>query len=130
MIFNIQINAAPYSHQGADTAYHFILAALERGHTVERVFFYADGVLNGNRLSVPPQDERNIVRRWSILAEKTDIDLVICIAAAQRRGVLDVSEGLRHEKSVDNLASGFRLSGLGQLVEAAIESDRLLVFNA
>lgn len=130
MIFNIQINAAPYSHQGADTAYHFILATLEKGHTIDRVFFYGDGVYNGNNLSVPPQDERNIVHRWSVLAEDTGIDLVICIAAAQRRGILDTAEGRRHGKYADNLAAGFRLSGLGQLVEAAIESDRLLVFNA
>lgn len=130
MIFNIQVNAAPYSHQGTDTAHHFILAALKKGHSIERVFFYADGVHNGNRLSVPPQDERNIVQRWSTLAKTSGIDLVICIASAQRRGILDATESKRHGKLADNLATGFRISGLGQLVEAAIEADRLLVFNA
>jgi tRNA 2-thiouridine synthesizing protein D len=29
----------------------------------------------------------------------------------------------------ENLAPGFRISGLGQLVEAGIESDRLVVFG-
>ena len=70
MIVNVQVNAGPFSHQGANTAYHFIRAALERGHTVQRVFFYADGVYNGNDLTVPPQDECHSVARWSALAEQ------------------------------------------------------------
>ena len=95
MIFNVQVNAGPFSHQGADTAYHFIRAALERGHTVQRVFFYADGVYNGNDLTVPPQDERHRVSQWSALAEQSGIDLVICVAAAQRRE----EPGHRHQLS-------------------------------
>ena len=129
MIVNVQVNAGPFSHQGANTAYHFIRAALERGHTVQRVFFYADGVYNGNDLTVPPQDERHRVSQWSALAEQSGIDLVICVAAAQRRGILDSGEARRHGKLCANLAPGFRLSGLGQLVEAAIDADRLVVFN-
>jgi len=39
-------------------------------------------------------------------------------AEALRRGIRD-----------ENLASGFRISGLGQLVEAGIEADRLVTFG-
>jgi tRNA 2-thiouridine synthesizing protein D len=35
-----------------------------------------------------------------------------------RRGIRD-----------ENLAAGFRISGLGQLVEVGIQSDRLVVFG-
>jgi tRNA 2-thiouridine synthesizing protein D len=93
------------------------------------VFFYHDGVNNGTRLTVPPQDDRNIVKRWSELADKHKLDLVVCIAAAQRRGLMDKSEAKRNGKDADNIAPGFRISGLGQLIEAGIQADRLVVFG-
>ncbi|HEX20298.1 MAG TPA: sulfurtransferase complex subunit TusD [Acidiferrobacteraceae bacterium] len=129
MKFGIQINEGPYTHEASDTAYHFIKAALDNGHEIFRVFFYHDGVHNGTRLATPPQDDRNIVNRWTELAEKHDLDLVVCVAAAQRRGIADADEAKRNGKDADNLAPGFRISGLGQLIEAGVQSDRLLVFG-
>lgn len=129
MKFAVLINAGPYTHQASDSAYQFILAALSKGHEVPRVFFYHDGVHNGSRLTVPPQDDRHIVRRWSELAKTRGVDLVVCVAAAQRRGLLDAGEARRHGKDADNIAPGFRISGLGQLIEAGIQTDRLIVFG-
>jgi tRNA 2-thiouridine synthesizing protein D len=127
--FGIVVNEGPYTHQASDSAYHFTTAALEKGHEIFRVFFYNDGVNNGSRLTVPPQDERNIQKNWSELAEKHNLDLVVCIAAAQRRGILDKDEAKRQGKDADNIAPGFRISGLGQLIETGIEADRLVVFG-
>jgi tRNA 2-thiouridine synthesizing protein D len=129
MKFSILINEGPYQHQASDSAYKFIEAALEAGHEIFRVFFYHDGVNNSTRYTVPPQDDRNIQVRWSELAEKHDMDLVVCIAAAQRRGILDENEAKRQGKDGDNIAPGFRISGLGQLIEAGIQADRLVTFG-
>ena len=118
MKFGIVINEGPYQHQASDTAYLFCKAALAKGHEIFRVFFYHDGVNNASRLTEPPQDDRNIVARWSKLAEEHGIDLVVCVAAALRRGINE-----------SNLAEGFRISGLGQLVESGIQADRLVVFG-
>lgn len=118
MKFGILINEGPYQHQSSDSAYLFCKAALAKGHEVMRVFFYNDGVNNATRLTEPPQDDRNIVNRWSKLAEEHGVDLVVCVAAALRRGIRD-----------ENLATGFRISGLGQLVEIGIQADRLVTFG-
>ncbi len=118
MKFGILVNEGPYQHQASDTAYLFCRAALAQGHEIFRVFFYHDGVNNASRLTEPPQDDRNIVARWSKLAEEHGVDLVVCVAAALRRGIKE-----------ENLASGFRISGLGQLVEAGIQADRLVTFG-
>jgi tRNA 2-thiouridine synthesizing protein D len=123
------VSEGPYTHQASDTAYNFVKAALQGGHQVPRVFFYHDGVNVGTRLSVPPQDERNIQQNWTALGKEHEIDLVICIAAAQRRGVLDEDEARRQGKDAHNMAEGFRISGLGQLVEMGIETDRLMMFG-
>jgi tRNA 2-thiouridine synthesizing protein D len=105
MKIGILINEGPYTHQATDSAYLFARAAIEKGHEVSRVFFYHDGVNNSTRLTEPPQDDRHIVNRWSKLAQEHGVDLVVCVAAALRRGIKD-----------ENLAPGFRISGLGQLV--------------
>ncbi len=129
MKFTIQVNEGPYQHESADTAYNFTKAALDKGHEIFRVFFYHDGVNNGTRLTTPPQDDRNIVDRWSELAKEHDLDMVVCVAAAQRRGIVDDGEAERNGKDATNIAPGFRISGLGQLIEGGIESDRVIVFG-
>jgi len=126
---SIQINEGPYTHAASDTAYQFTKAALEKGHEIFRVFFYHDGVNNGTRFTTPPQDDRNLVNLWSELAAKHNLDMVVCVAAAQRRGIVDPDEAKRNGKDGDNIAPGFRISGLGQLIEAGIQSDRLVVFG-
>ena len=129
MKFGMLINEGPFTHQAADTAYQFAKAAIAGGHEVFRVFFYHDGVNNASDYAVPPQDDRNVTDNWVKLAEANNIDMVVCIAAAQRRGLLDVNEAKRQGKRSDNIAPMFRISGLGQLVEAGIECDRLLTFG-
>jgi tRNA 2-thiouridine synthesizing protein D len=129
MKIGVLVSEGPYTHQASDTAYNFVKAALEKGHEIFRVFFYHDGVNNSTRLTEPPRDDRNIVTRWSELAKEHNLDLVVCIAAAQRRGIMDENEAKRQGKDANNIAEGFRISGLGQLVEAGIQCDRLVTFG-
>ncbi len=89
MKFGILVSAGPFTHQASDTAYQFAVAALARGHEIQRIFFYHDGVNNANKQSEPPQDDRHIVNRWSKIAQEHKIDLVVCVAAALRRGIKD-----------------------------------------
>ena len=110
MKFGILINEGPYTHQASDSAYNFAKAALDAGHEIFRIFFYHDGVNNGTR-------------------EAHNLDMVVCIAAAQRRGIMDADEAKRQGIDGNNIAPGFRISGLGQLIEAGIQSDRLVVFG-
>jgi tRNA 2-thiouridine synthesizing protein D len=129
MKFAILVNEGPYTHQASDSAWHFTEAALRAGHDIVRVFFYHDGVNNGTRLSVPPQDDRNISERWSELGQQHELELILCVAAAQRRGLLDEDEAKRAGKDSNNIAPGFEISGLGQLIDAGIQADRTVVFG-
>ncbi len=129
MNYTIAIYGAPCSSQAPDTAYNFVQALLARGHGVYRLFFYMDGVQNASTLATPPQDEVNIPQRWAELIREHQLDAVVCVAAALRRGLLDEGEASRHEKPASNVTEPFTISGLGQLVEAGIESDRLITFG-
>ena len=104
MKFGILVNEGPYQHQASDSAYLFAKAAIDEGHEIFRVFFYHDGVNNGTRLATPPQDDRHIPNRWSELAKEHKIDLVLCVAAAQRRGMVDPDEMKRNNKDANNIA--------------------------
>jgi len=118
MKIGILVNEGPFTHQASDSAYHFTKAAIEKGHDVLRVFFYYDGVNNANKLSEPQSDDRNLVKMWGELANEHNVDLVVCVAAALRRGIKD-----------EILADGFRISGLGQLIELGMAADRMVVFG-
>jgi tRNA 2-thiouridine synthesizing protein D len=129
MDFAIAVMSGPQSSQAPLSALKFAEAILRQGHTLSRVFFYEDGVYTANRLSSPPQDEPDISRRWSEFGQQHQVDLVICVASALRRGVLDDTEADRFEKSANNIAAGFEISGLGQLVDSAINAGRLVTFK-
>ena len=129
MKISIQVSEGPYNHEASVTAINYVKAAVEAGHDIFRVFFYHDGVNNGTNFATPPQDDMNIQKTWSELAAAHDIDLVVCVAAAQRRGIVDEGEMTRNKKDGMNIMDGFRISGLGQLIEAGIESERLVVFG-
>ena len=129
MKFALMVNQGPYTYQASDTAYHFVRAALNAGHEVVRIFFYHDGVYAANLLISPPQDEPDIGSMWQNFAGEHDLDLVACIASCLRRGVVDETEAARHDKPAANLRPGFTISGLGQLIDATINADRVVTFG-
>ena len=98
MKFALMVSEGPYTHQAADTAWNFASAAIAKGHEVMRVFFYHDGVYNATRLTEPPQDDRNIVNHWSKLAEEHGTDLVVCVAAGLRRGLVLLAAAAREQR--------------------------------
>jgi len=129
MLYAIQVNASPYASHSGLAAYRFVRAALEAGHRILQIFFYQEGIAHGMRYSLPPEDESNLTAHWSSLAIAHDIDLLVCISAAQRRGLLCADEAKRQGAEDDDLADGFRIGGLGQWLEATLKADRVIVFG-
>lgn len=128
MKFTLVIHAAPEA-DGARSALLFARAAVDAGHELYRVFFYGQGVHNATTLSVIPQDEKDIGEDWKQFIDEQQLDAVVCIAAGLRRGIIDGSEANRYDKSGYNMSSTFALSGLGQLLEAAVRCDRVVTFG-
>ncbi|MFC2993222.1 MULTISPECIES: sulfurtransferase complex subunit TusD [Halomonas] len=129
MRYAILLMGAPYSSQAAHSALRFARAVAVRGHRLEGVFFYHDGVHNAARLAAPPQDEPHLVDGWAALAGDHGVPLQVCIAAALRRGLLDEREAARHGKQGCSVEPPFELTGLGQLVDLGLRCDRLVTFG-
>ncbi len=118
MNIGILLKEGPYNHQASDTAFKFAEAAIKKGHKVDAVFLYNDGVTNVTKLMDPPQDDRNIAVRWGELARKNGFEILACIAASKRRGIND-----------DVLVEGSSITGLGTLTDIAIRNDRFVTFG-
>lgn len=129
MKFTLLIQSAPIDAQGSATALRFARALLEQGHVIERIFFYRSGVQSANRLTLAPQDEANLPAQWQALIQEHNLDAVVCIAAAIRRGVVNAAETARYGIEGENLLPGAELSGLGQFVAACAVSDRVVTFG-
>ncbi|PYC21003.1 sulfurtransferase complex subunit TusD [Aquipseudomonas alcaligenes] len=120
---------APGHAPSSRRALRFAQAALDGGHEIVRLFFYQDGVHSASGNVVSPQDELDLPSEWREFVQQHQLDAVVCIAAALRRGVLNEEEAQRYGKPAANLAAPWELSGLGQLHEAAQTADRLLCFG-
>ena len=117
MKIGVLLKEGPYNHQAADSAYQFIKAALKKGHTVESVFLYNDGVLNISNRADPPQDDRDLFKNWSELGAQ-GVEIWACIAASKRRGIED-----------DVIVKNSTITGLGTLTDIAIRVDKLVTFG-
>lgn len=130
MNFAIVVRSGPLASEGSRSALRFARAVLNSGHSLERVFFHGEGTYNASSLTVGPQDEDDLTAAWAELGRQHDLDLVICVASALKRGVLDDSEAERYEKAGGgNMRPEFVISGLGQLADAALSVDRLVTFG-
>lgn len=110
-------------------ALRFAQAALAGGHEIVRLFFYQDGVHSASGNVVTPQDELDLPTEWRAFVSAQQLDAVVCIAAALRRGVLNAEEAQRYQRPAVNLPAPWELSGLGQLHEAAQVADRVMCFG-
>lgn len=124
--FTLLLRSSPLSGVNHTLALSFVEAVLAQGHQVRRVFFYQDGVYTGLAQQAP-QGQSAIHDQWLALATKGNFKLHCCIANAVRRGILDTQEANRYQRPA-TLAEGYELSGLGELVSAQHDSDRILTF--
>lgn len=128
MKFTIAIYSPPQS-PASRRALRFAESVLQTGHIIERLFFYQHGIYNAVNSIVTPQDELDIHTAWQTFIETNNLDAVVCIAAALKRGQLDETEATRYQKTAMTISSPWQLSGLGQLHEAIQNSDRFICFG-
>lgn len=127
--FALAVYGAPFSSQASYSALNFAHALQREGHRLTQVFFYQDAVYHAHQQTHPPQDEVHLTQAWQALAQSTQAELLVCVAAAVKRGIFDAQEAQRYQDAQANLAQGFQLVGLGQLLDALHTQDRLIVFG-
>lgn len=128
MLFTLIIQHSPQQSHGPRNALQFAKELINQNHRIYRLFFYREAVELASSLPVYTSDESNIQVEWQAFIKEYNLDAVVCIAAALRRGILDQTEANRYHKTAHNMNENFTLSGLGQLVDAVVSSDRVIRF--
>lgn len=122
MKFSVSVCGPPAApcHQSAA---RFVAAAINAGHEIVRVFFYQDGVLVADSSIADMRSGPQTL--WSNLSNNQDIELMICVGSAIRRGLIADAD----QQDTGGIHPAFEIAGLGQLADAIIHSDRHLTFG-
>ncbi|OOF67997.1 sulfurtransferase complex subunit TusD [Rodentibacter caecimuris] len=124
MDYVLAVKSPIYGKQGAFLAYQFAQALLQKGHRITQIFFFQEAVSNGNFFVYPATDEFNLQRAWQALSSQYQIPLHLCVAASQRRGVVD-RQSARDPQQI-NLADRFVIAGLGEFMAEILKADRVI----
>ncbi len=114
MLITIQVMVQPYTYEDLDTAIKIAEAALNKGHKVD-IFLFCDSVLAINSKVKPIRMDRNIPKKLEDLIEKKNLTVDICGICMDYRGV-----------SQDAIIKGARSSGLPELAQLIVSSDRFI----
>jgi len=126
--FTLLVTSAPFSQQNAYSAYRFALAAVQSKHSVNGIFFYQSGTLNGSSLQTTPSDEFDLYDAWQKLSLKYNVPLMVCVSAAIKRGIITNDDARDSDNPHFSLTSPFESVGLGELAILINDSDRLIQF--
>ena len=108
MNFTLVVSCDREWHLPGRRALAFATALVGRSEChLKRVFFYANGVASAM------EDEYRV--RWQVLSDRHNFELILCSASADRL-------------SVGQAPEGFEIAGLGTLIEAGVDSDRVMTF--
>lgn len=124
----IMLKIPPF-HDESEFALSMVKQLVADSHKIPCLFFYGDGVYHAQSEAVALQGQNQSIIQWQQLIQKHNINAVVCITTALKRGVIDKTEAKRYNKIQTNLASGFELGGLGQWVDAVNNADQHLIFG-
>ncbi len=97
------------------SALEFAKAVLEQQHNLNFIYFMLDGAYTANKNIDMPTDEPDLSQAWRQFAITHNVEICVCTASALRRGI-----------NQTNLATGFKLGSIGQLVAACDVADRVV----
>ena len=123
----ILVTGSPTNSQAHLSALRFANAAVQNNHLIKSIFFYQDAVNVANRYIIKPSDEAQLSEQWAKLAKKHEFELQVCVAAANRRGILSNEEAQLNQLEQHSLHPAFSILGLGQLAAALSDPNTKIV---
>ncbi|MGY5450793.1 sulfurtransferase complex subunit TusD [Agarivorans sp. MS3-6] len=124
--YTLVVTSPLYGRQGSATALNFANALVAQGHQIKTVFFYLDGVSNAMQTGLPASDEVNIHALWLKLKQSSACELLVCSAAAYRRGVITQQDADLNALGAWSMSQHFTMSGLAEMSAAMLGSDRVV----
>ncbi len=110
------VNESPWQTGMSVCALRFVLAAEAAGLQVVAVFFREDGVYHALGGTTADAGTPELTSAWQQFASRSGARLLLCSASCQRR------------LPPASAAAGFRPTGLADMLEWMLQSDRLVAF--
>jgi len=107
----------------------FADALLHAQHSIHTIFFYGEGAgigLSTRNVNFTP-DQVNL--NWCSISERGKTQLILCVSSALTQGIQDKITSSQSKELSTNIAAGFETGGIGSLVDAIANSDRLMSFG-
>jgi len=103
--YSILITSSPFEGDTALRALAFIQGVIDNGDVVNNVFFYSEGVHHCNSLMLKTGDELFAYDGWKALAADHNVNLMVCITAAVKRGIVSEMEAKENGMAHANLTA-------------------------
>ena len=129
MRLTILVQCPPQAYSDSLNALNFSAAALKRGHSIDKVFFYGDGVYTAGAPTAAAQDDKSVSELWQHFIEENSIDALVCISSATQRGIIDDERFSRTNTNNMTCLPCYRIAGLGELIDAYQQGHRLIQFH-
>jgi sulfur relay protein TusD/DsrE len=113
--FLVVVTESPWGSALSLSAWRFVKAAIDSKIQVSAVFFREEGVYNAVPGEAVDAGTPDLAAAWAELAAATGIRLLMCSSSRLRR--------LGGET-----AGAFQTSGLTELIELTLDSDRVVTF--
>jgi tRNA 2-thiouridine synthesizing protein D len=121
--FLIFVTGSPFDTLNGHTALSFCEAATSLGHRVDQVFFYQQGVQQGNTDVQSGAGEKRLLEQWIAFSEQTKTPLNICVTASIKRGLIS-EEDAKELHLNSNLHKAFNAVGMAEYFAAlSINND-------
>jgi tRNA 2-thiouridine synthesizing protein D len=117
--YTLMICTEPYKFEATDSLINLAKAILEKGNSINGVFFYGSGVYNIKKDIETGKNLRNLPEKLEAFIKEHNIPVVGCTTWI---GLC----GLKENCFID----GAQEQGLGDLSNWTYESDKLIVFGA
>lgn len=126
--YSVLITSPPFNGDSAQRALSFIKGVISNGDTINHVFFYGDGVYHTNSLMLETGDSLFTYGEWKNLSSAHNVNLMVCITAAVKRGIVSQQEAKENGMGQSNLQAPFQQAGLGEFFTSLHNCERLVQF--
>lgn len=108
-----------FASQTLSSVLCFAKAALAQGHQLDHVFLYQDAVNAVAAEQDLPADEPDLSTELSQFCQQQQIDLLFCVTAAEKRGVISPGHPAK---------TGYIAAGLAEFAMRQANIDKLVQF--
>lgn len=117
--FGLLLTSAGFASQHLSSVLLFARTALATGHHIDHIFLYQDAVYSVAAHCDLPSDEPDLSAELADFCQQHNIDLLFCVTAAEKRGV--VAPQLQAK-------AGYTAAGLAEFALRQAAIDKLVQF--